>query len=220
MKLQIVRLVAKVMGHRNFQIANGKIYLWNAPMFFFALDTLPSLQHNHPDKKKMAEILYYLGRLQSINGTDILIERFGLKEKDLKSFLKMFADQAIMVGQGNVPSIEIIDKDLPHIKYRSPNFHFPREYKKQYGIQKEATCHYLRGLAVGGTELLVGKGKELVAIEPKCVSKGDDECILEVKPKEAWKGDPNFKKQYVPFPPYYKKFHQIETTKSLLSRNK
>ncbi|MFQ5474405.1 MAG: V4R domain-containing protein [Candidatus Nanoarchaeia archaeon] len=208
MRLKIARLVAKLLGHRNFKVTPGHLNIWAVPMFFHSSETMPCMLH---DCRQMKEAYYYLGKLQSLNGTNILIKRFGL-EKNKKSFMQLFVDQGVMLGLGK-GGFRIKD-DNGHVDFYA-YLYFPKTYKKKYGMQKEAVCHYMRGLLAGGVEAIYSPEKKIYAVETECIAKGDERCFFEIKPEEECDSK-EFRQQYSQEPPYYERFKKIENMRQLL----
>jgi len=133
MKLQIVRLVAKLMGHRNFKVGNGNLLIWSVPMIFTSATVFPKFYHESKDKKKIEEIFYYMGKLQAFNGTNVLIKNFGMKNNQ-KSFLQLFLDQGVMLG---IAQGKIFEKDekIPQVVIGG-KVNYGHFYKEEYGLQK------------------------------------------------------------------------------------
>ncbi len=217
MKLQIVRLIAKLMGHRGLEIKEGKLFIWNVPMFFHCLELMPTLLHNSKDKKFITEIFYYIGKLQAFNGTNILIKRFGISASNTKTFMQLFIDQGIMLGLSK-GEFAILNENKPHILFMG-KVNFASKYKKMYGKQKEAVCHYMRGLIAGGLEAIFQPKDRLFVVEVKCAAKGDKNCVFEAKPESEWNNE-LFKKQYIPEPEYYNKLKELESLNKLLTNKK
>ncbi len=213
MQLQLVRLVAKLMGHRNFKVGNGNLYIWTVPMIFHSATVLPKLYYESKNKKKIKEIFYYMGKLESFNGTIVLIKRFGMKHNQ-KSFLQLFLDQGVMLG---IARGKIYQKEskIPRVVIGG-KVNYGHFYKEQYGLQKEPVCYYMRGVLAGGVEAIYSR-KDLFCVETECVAKGDSICKFEIKPIADWKGDPLFKKQFRQKPAYYEKFTAVENLSSLLT---
>ena len=213
------QLTKKIVAHKNFNIKEGKLYLWNAPMFFFLNETLPNLQYifEKNDKNKIDKIMYYTGKIQAKNGTKILLEKFGLKKLNLKIFLGIEAEQTTLIGVGKL-DYKLIDENLPHLIYTGKQLSFCQYYKKLFGIQKEAVNHYMRGMISGANEAVFPK--TLFTVETACIAKGDKECRFETKPLEEFKKDNLFKEQYFEEPVYFKDLLKIENVSYLLSGEK
>lgn len=54
----------------------------------------------------------------------------------------------------------------------------------EFGLSEEPVCHSLTGYASGWCSAFLGK--KLIAVENKCIGKGDEYCEFEIKPKEEW----------------------------------
>ncbi len=183
-KLKILSLVSKIIGHRQMYIEKGKIMLWNVPLTFMEIETMPIMIQELKKEKKIQNILYYAGKIQAENGTNMLIQKFGLKEKsDYDTFVGMFLDQAVMIGVAKL-DLEQAGDALEFTYTGTSNIAL--QYKAKYGLQDEAIDHHLRGLLAGASEALFGKEKELVAIETECIAKGDQKCKIVVKEIDKW----------------------------------
>lgn len=213
----LVKLILRVVGHRSISFDGSRIYYWGVPMVLLPMKSFGFLQEQL--KSSFGEIsdlyLYHLGKIQGKNGTNILLKKYNFspREKDLNFFL----DQTKFVGIGGFDIIENGLKKGCTARIFNSTSPFAREYKQIFGIQKEGCCHYIRGLLAGATqtvcESLNGVDVELVCNEVKCISKGDDVCEFEIRPKK--KGE-ICNQDFKEIPIEIKDIRKIETLKKLL----
>ncbi|MFH1752210.1 MAG: 4-vinyl reductase, partial [archaeon] len=76
------------------------------------------------------------------------------------------------------------DLKEPEFVWRFNDNQIALAYKKEFGKSKKAICHTLRGYFTGTASNVCGK--ELEAIETKCMAKGDAFCEFVIKEKSKF----------------------------------
>jgi len=178
-----LKLISRLIGLNALTFSEGEFKIWNVAMMFFPYQVTAFIQHEFEEKfgKKARDILYYIGKLQAYNGTMLMIKQFGIKNPE--SMYDLFGEQAAMVGVGRF-QITSIDAKNKHIVVECKNNPYMTEYIRTYGQTGTFSDDYLRGLVAGAAEAAFGG--DLVAIESKCIAKGDDHCVIEINEKTKW----------------------------------
>jgi|GEM_PF-5991538 len=188
-----LKLINRLIGLNAITFSEGEYKIWNVGMMFFPYSVTAFIQHSFEKKfgKKASEILYYVGKLQAYNGTMLIIRQFGIKNPE--NMYDLFSEQAAMVGVG-VMKLNLVDVKNMHFIIELDNNPYANEYLKKYRKESGFSDNYLRGLVAGASEAAFGG--DLLAIETKCISKGDGKCVFEIKEKTKWDiKDPLVKEQ-------------------------
>lgn|GEM_PF-4253599 len=186
---RILKLITRFVGNKCVVFDGSRVYYWNIPMIILPLDALSFLQKELELRfgKKARDTIFYLGKLQGLNGSNILIQKFNFIP-DVKD-MSFFLEQTEFVGVGKLSTV-LDDLKNSHMVFSvvSPN---AKSYIANFGKINHPICDYVRGLYAGGIEAIanvaVKNDESLIAIETKCVAKGDDVCIIEIRKSSKWK---------------------------------
>ncbi|MBU2637885.1 MAG: 4-vinyl reductase [Nanoarchaeota archaeon] len=149
------------------------------PMVNYVL--LYELLKENTDRKKVRDIFYYTGFMETFIAVKIIGDKYGFKDK--RKILSLVLNQAQMIGIGK----------LELIKYEPQNSHFVlgnsqsppgRETLKLLGKRKEAVDEICRGGIAGIFSSLFEK--DMVAIETSCVVQGKSQCVHVVRERKVW----------------------------------
>jgi predicted hydrocarbon binding protein len=185
----IIKLIARFVGNRCVTFDGSRVYYWKVPMIVLPMESLAYIQHRlesefGPDTRK---IIYYLGKVQGKNGTNILIQKYNFKPNP--EDLSFFMEQTEFVGIGKWT----LDKqDTVNCRYIVKTDYSTNAdaYANLYGKRDKPICDYVRGLFAGGFQagsvVLSNLNEDLDAVEITCKSKGDEFCTFEMKKISEW----------------------------------
>ncbi|MFH1682506.1 MAG: 4-vinyl reductase [Candidatus Woesearchaeota archaeon] len=192
-------VVQKIMKLKSIKYDNGKCLLWGIPAVFspnYVKVYDQGLMEKQFGVGKAMEFNHAIGKLQGIQGTKFIVDRFGYAEtiKDKQKLLEFISGQTEMVGIGKFEWVRMDFKSNHFIiKGTSP---FAEEYQRFFGQQKAPVDYFLRGLFCGGIEAFVKE--KLLCVETQCMSQGKKECEFVIKPIKDWDmKDPKVKAQLV-----------------------
>lgn len=180
-------ILQKVLRFSAIKHEGGKFFLWEIPCFISELYTFVYLQRLLEDKlgqKGAHSILYNMGFLQAIKGIKMITERFGYAKSisDKDKLLEFNSGQGELVGTGR---IKLVRKDYKKSIFISRiSSPIAEEYKKFFGIQKNSIDCFLRGLAAGAFEGIIGK--KMFSVETQCLATGKSYCEFVTKPMKSW----------------------------------
>jgi len=163
-----------LIAYGGFNIKDGVMFVWVDPCFFVPIRAF-SLLHNDLRKElgdnEADDLFYWLGRLNGMAGTVVLINKFGFNSRDLAKIMNSVTQDGFgyltlkrFEGKGDKLSGEIEGKNSTHAL----------QYKELFGIQKAPVDQYIMGVMAGGSEILFDTGVK--AREEKCMAKGDEFC--------------------------------------------
>lgn len=179
----VSKFLLNIFAKGSIYLQNGRLTLWNNPFLFIPMSSFAILQKGIIDLMgyEGENLLYWLGRLQGRNSSEVFIKRFGYKPSE-ENF-KYFIDGSILVGMGDIHLVEL---NIPKIAtLECVNSPLAITYLDKFGKSKNSMDHYMRGILSGGSEPLV-KFK-IDCNEVKCIAKGDKKCVYELKKVEIEK---------------------------------
>jgi len=182
----------RLQGLREIKFNDGRVLFHNVPMMVFPVYTVALLSKLMQRVPKGPSALYFMGYQQGLKCAGITRDFFGYKRKVLETLLQ----HSDMVGTGRVKLVRE-DFEHKHFIFRFEVSPIAEEIARYYGQQKEAMDHYERGVVAGFIKLVHEGKEEFVAIETRCMAKGDQYCEIVVKEKSAWdRKDPVVKQQW------------------------
>jgi|GEM_PF-2047822 len=180
-------MLQKVSMHKALRHSDGKLLLWSNPCLIFAHYILVYLQRlieKDLGIKEAMRLFYFIGKFQCKIGMKIVNKRFGYAKRliDKKRLLEFNIGQGELMGVGVFKFKRMDFKNNIFIIEGPTNF--GEEYKRFFGVQKEAADFLTTGMMAGFIEEIMGV--KVLCIESKCVAKGNDTCQYIVKPIEKW----------------------------------
>jgi anti-anti-sigma regulatory factor/predicted hydrocarbon binding protein len=177
-----------------FDPESGQILLGRERMLLFrkeAFAILRKLLREHVGENHYRELLFQFGYACGKGDYENLTSTFEW-DTDMD---KMAAGPAMHSWEGLVRSeSQIMDfnRETGHFYHLGlwKNSYEAEIHLDEFGLSDEAVCYTLTGYASGYGSAFYGR--DLLAIERKCVGKGDDVCEVELKPVAEWgnKADP------------------------------
>lgn len=160
------------------EMKDGEINLMKTPVNIIPTSILCNLQKGLIDSigfRKTYERLYKDAKEGSkiYNKHFIDLHDFSDKHKSIDWQTKIVT----LAGWGNI-EIALIDFEQSRFIAHFQNSPFPRVYKELNGVQKYAIDFIATGFVAGG--LSVVAGKDLEAVETKCIARNDNICEIEV----------------------------------------
>lgn len=215
MKKELIQLVSRIMGFKAISFDGNHVFLLKVPMILIPYKTLAQFQHLLIERYGFSDvysIIFGLGSIQGYNGTSIYIKNYRIlpNEKDLLFFL----EQTKLVGLGNI-TLQLADIKGKHAilsYYNSPE---AIKYTEMYGVQKFPVDFYQLGLIAGSTQAICNGG-DIVGLEKKCLAKGDDRCLIEVRDRKDWSSEEEYEKDLPKKIKEIEELKKLETIKSLL----
>ncbi|MFW6233362.1 MAG: hypothetical protein ACOC3Z_01730 [Nanoarchaeota archaeon] len=200
MKKTIVKLITRFIGNKCVTFDGSRVYYWKVPMIILPFKSLSSLQKDLYDNfgEDSKKVLYALGKIQGKNGCNILIKKYSVRPSI--SDLSFFMEQTEFVGIGRMKFLKK-DFNKNNFKIRMEPSINANVYLKEFGKVKYPICDYVRGLVTGALQAVsrsIENNEEisLEGIEMKCIAKGENECVFEIKDiKSLDKKDNNFTNQ-------------------------
>lgn len=176
-------LVREMLTSGTMDIRKGELLVWDMPCIMFPLNSVllkDAMKDEHPEMS-MAELNYQIGHMQSYRGNKVLVQRYGFSADE--QFMRETFGKSEILGQG---VFEFIDLDLENKVFTVRNKENPyaKQYLKVFGKQDHAVCHFLRGLCTGSFHAFFDE--ELLGVETSCIARGNQECVITVKPKKKW----------------------------------
>jgi anti-anti-sigma regulatory factor len=172
----------------SFDPENGKVCLGEDRMLLFrqdALSVLRRLLNDQLGERLMRAILSQFG-YRCGNGDYGTLSKNYNWESELD---QMSAGPALHTWEGIVhvePTLLEYDRDQGHFHMRGiwRNSYEAEIHRELFGRSDEPVCHSLTGYASGWCSAFFGK--PTVAIETKCMGKGDPHCEFEIRTPNAW----------------------------------
>ncbi|MCA9659373.1 MAG: XylR N-terminal domain-containing protein [Myxococcales bacterium] len=172
----------------SFDPEHGKVCLGEDRMLLFrqdALSVLRRLLNDQLGERLMRAILSQFG-YRCGNGDYGTLSKSYDWETELD---RMSAGPALHTWEGIVhvePTFLEYDRDSGHFHMRGiwRNSYEAEIHREIFGLSDEPVCHSLTGYASGWCSAFFGK--PLIAIETKCMGKGDERCEFEVRTPNAW----------------------------------
>ncbi len=171
----------------SFDYYNGEFLVWDLPCAIFPINSvilIHKLKEDFPEFS-MQDLSYQIGKMQSHRGNNLMVQRFGFEMSE--KFIKDTLGKCELLGMGTLELLDfnIKDKSFTIVNTNNP---YANQYLKVFGVQKNAVCHYLRGLCAGNFQAFF-EDEEMLCIEVSCRTKGEQACVFQVRPKSKW--DPN-----------------------------
>jgi predicted hydrocarbon binding protein len=211
-------LVKEMLESGAFDLYRGEFLFWDIPGIPLPVNSwiiMNTMKDRYPEIT-MNELNYQLGKMQSHRGNKVLVQRFGYKINE--KLMKDSFGKSETLGMG---TFEFIGFDLENKIFTviNPNNPYPYHYMKLFGRQKEAVCHFLRGLCAGSFQAFF-EDEEMFCVETDCVAKGDKACVFRVKPLSQWDMDDLVvKKQLITHKFDKKVFEEYYSWDNLISRH-
>ncbi|MFH1637142.1 MAG: 4-vinyl reductase [Candidatus Woesearchaeota archaeon] len=167
----------KVISGGHLSWKNGELFIWSVPLFMIPTYTHIELINSFKEKcPETNSILYSVGEKQTMMAVEYMMKKFGFKRKG--DVINSVLEQSLVLGYGKFKILHL-NLETGEAAFKCENNPFARHYKEIYGIQKEPVDAYLAGTKAGIMEAITGK--KLVARETKCIAKGDNCCLFEIK---------------------------------------
>lgn len=168
-----------LVAYGGFNVQDGVMYVWGDPSIFMPMPAFAELFHSVEKLRgnEAHEIFYWLGRLYGKNSTLMLANRFGIDKKDIPEFINGATQDGmglVYLKQENVFKDGTIQGII-----EGSNSVFAEQYIKEYGKQKNPIDYYLLGILSGGGEPLYNT--QIIGKEVACVSKGDANCVYDLR---------------------------------------
>lgn len=180
------------MALQAIKFADGRVLFHRIPMIIFPAYSIAHLTMLLDRMPKGQSILYEMGLQQGFKCANQSHQYWGYKKKILETLMQ----QSDMVGTGRV---EIVRQDFAggHFVFKFVVSPIAEDIVRYYGLQKRAMDHYERGILAGFVKAVAGDTREYVAIETRCVARGDQYCEVVVRESSAWdRKDPLVKAQW------------------------
>ena len=176
-------ILKKIIGHGSLQFKNGMLTVWNIPTLLIPLNTYLLLNQTMMDRfgDDARDMFYYLIKNQAMSGMEVLEKQFGFK--DMKQLVQYQLGTSALMGVGPHHLVRFDEKNKIAIIKIEPN-PVAEVSRKLFGTVEMPVDHFARG-GMAGIFSYAFK-TDVVAIETSCKACGKNECIIEVKPRDAW----------------------------------
>jgi rsbT co-antagonist protein RsbR len=182
-----------------FQVDKGQIMLGDDRMLLFRQDALLELR-----KLLFTQLS---GKL-----TRAIISQFGYRcgIGDYKTLNEIYTWDTDMDRIASGPTMHTwegivhVEPTFLEFDFDSGHFHMKGIWRnsyeadihmREYGLEKHPVCYSLTGYASGWCTGFMGS--EMLAIETKCVGKGDEYCEFEIKPPDKWGPEADSYKEFL-----------------------
>jgi PAS domain S-box-containing protein len=169
------------------QVNEGRLFFNQKRAVIFDVDAVGALRQQLMDtlgEELAMGVLMRFGHTQGCKDAEILAEKAWETELDWLAAGPMLHTLAGLV---HVESQKVeFNRDTGHFYMQGiwRNSYEAEQHLKLYGRSQRPVCWSLAGYASGYASRFFGC--ELLAIETKCISKGDDCCAWEIRPVTEW----------------------------------
>jgi len=181
------KILQKILRFNAIKFKEGKLLVVNVPGLLSPLYVniyLQRLLENDIGEKKAMNLLYNIGKFQGIQGLKITNNYFGYAKtiKNKRELLIFSGDQSEVTGLGKFKWVLTdFNKNIFIVRGKCS---IGEEYKRFFGIQKNAVDHFTRGQAAAMVEGTINQ--QVLAVETKCIATGNPYCEFVVKPIKIW----------------------------------
>lgn len=188
--------MSHLLDSKEFQFVpnQGQIFLKNNRVLILTADSLGLLRN---------EILQTLG----VHETRKLFLRFGYQQgyadfMQMKIQAQVSSEKELLLLGPALHSLEgvvLAIPDVVQINRETGEFYFTGIWKNSYEAEQHlhyynyssiAVCWSLVGYATGWCTAFWGK--PVIAMEPQCMAKGDENCAWVIKPYQVWGNEADF----------------------------
>ncbi len=210
--MSIPTLIQKMYAHQAISFNEGEFIMLGWPAIVFPLNTFIMIQKISDDHSNndFSNTLYHIGYQQGIKATKNLLEKYGYTDK--KKLVDLLLQNPRLWGGGILEMIRIDFKNCVLI-IKNTNTPMAKQYVKMFGIQKNPTDHFLRGI-IAGTAAALFDSNDIIGIETKCIAQGNPFCLFEAKKKNEWDLKKDWIKKQLPG-----KFSEKELLEKKMSLN-
>ena len=214
------RIVKTVIGQKAISFENGRFVMMGVlgmPLPISSIINFYNLGYKK-DRRFLQDSIYYVGKAQCSAALTYTHEVYGYSMKDT---FDSICQQVQLIG-GGIMEVSGINLDTRVMILKNNNSPFAEQFKKLCGTRKEGVCHFLRGICAALFEEIVRhevkKEQEMVAIEMKCIAKGNPMCVFEVRPRDRWDMKLPIVKEQMPSQEFdFEEMKRISNPKSLLA---
>lgn len=180
----------KFLKMGNVKWENGIIKVAEVPMMLtrVGLEAYKfALMERNIGYKKAMSMQFAFGKFNGDRAFDLFAKKYGMEKRfnNARELLENISAQSQIVGMGNWEWVMVNTKKELFIL--NADFIYPKIFKERIGIQKRAVDHHMRGVL--STFISKILNKQCLAVETKCISKGQRRCEIIIKPLEKWKKD-------------------------------
>ncbi|HLC98682.1 MAG TPA: 4-vinyl reductase [Candidatus Nanoarchaeia archaeon] len=193
-------IMQKVMRFKALKYEEGgTLTIWGNPCSLIPLYIqiyFHKLAAKSTSDDELKWMLYHTAKFQTSIGFRIINERFGYAKtmQEKKQLLEFNTGQTEILGLGTWKFVRMdFDNNIFIVEGHSP---YAVEFKRFFGMQKEPIDYFFCGSCAAAVETIIGK--PMLAIESKCIAKGDKQCSFIIKPVNKWdKDDPLIRKNKI-----------------------
>src|SRR5262245_9444439 len=170
------------------QVNEGRLFFNQRRAVIFDVDAVGTLRQQLIQtlgQELAMGILFRFGYTQGAKDAEMLAETFSW-ETDL-DWLAAGPMLHVLEGVVQVETQKVeFDRDTGHFHMQGiwRNSYEAEQHLNLYGPSEHPTCWSLTGYASGYASRFFGS--ELLALETKCMGKGDEYCQWEIRPVTAW----------------------------------